>query len=125
MSARVILIVVCLIMLAWVAGTSVVYAYRRDWPRLRRFLFRWHRGFVGRSKRPLGRAGAGRACADPRLTKPRARTECADLFLEWRRVSIIDGENVTQQEPRMTLAPGPTTCAANERPNETSTDWRQ
>jgi hypothetical protein len=47
MSARVILIVVCLIMLAWVAGTSVVYAYRRDWPRLRRFLFRWHRGLSG------------------------------------------------------------------------------
>jgi hypothetical protein len=33
-----------------------------------------------------------------------------------------DGENATQQEPRTMLPPGPTTCAANERPNETSTD---
>ena len=47
MSARVILIVVCLITLAWVAGTSVGCAYRRDWPRLRRFLLEWHRGIYG------------------------------------------------------------------------------
>ena len=47
MSARVILIVVCLITLVWVAGTSVFYTYRRDWPRLRRFLFTWHRGING------------------------------------------------------------------------------
>ena len=47
MSARVILIVVCLIALAWVGGTSAGYAYRRDWPRLRRFLFEWHRGIYG------------------------------------------------------------------------------
>lgn len=44
MNARVVLIVVCLITLAWVAGTSAVYVYRRDWPRLRRFLWTWHRG---------------------------------------------------------------------------------
>jgi hypothetical protein len=45
--ARVILIVVCAIMLAWVAGTSALYAHRRNWPRLRRFLFAWHRGLSG------------------------------------------------------------------------------
>jgi hypothetical protein len=47
MSARAILVVVCLIMLGWVAGTSAVLTYRRDWPRLRRFLFTWHRGIYG------------------------------------------------------------------------------
>jgi len=47
MTARVILIVVCLITLAWVGGTSVVYTYRRDWRQLRRFLFARHRGISG------------------------------------------------------------------------------
>ena len=47
MSARVILIVVCVVMLGWVAGTSALYTCRRDWPRLRRFLFAWHRGIYG------------------------------------------------------------------------------
>jgi hypothetical protein len=47
MSARMILIVVCLVLLGWVAGMSVLCAYRRDWPRLRRFLFKTHRGING------------------------------------------------------------------------------
>jgi hypothetical protein len=47
MRTPVILIVVCLVTLGWVAGTSALYTYRRDWPRLRRFLFARHRGITG------------------------------------------------------------------------------
>jgi hypothetical protein len=47
MSARVILIVVCLVTLGWVAGTSALYTCRQDWSRLRRFLFARHRGMTG------------------------------------------------------------------------------
>ena len=47
MSARVILTIVSLITLGWVGGTTVVYMYRRDWARLRRFLFTVHRGITG------------------------------------------------------------------------------
>jgi hypothetical protein len=39
MSTRVILFVLCVILLSYVAGSAAVYANRRDWPRLRRFLF--------------------------------------------------------------------------------------
>ena len=44
---RVVLAVLCLITLFWIAGTSAIYAYRRDWPRLRRFLFAHYRGLSG------------------------------------------------------------------------------
>jgi hypothetical protein len=47
MSARTIVIVLCLTTLAWIAATSLVYTYRRDWAGLRRFLFTWHRGMFG------------------------------------------------------------------------------
>ena len=47
MSSGAILVVVCLITLAWVVGTSAVYTCRGDWSNLRRFLFKWGRGING------------------------------------------------------------------------------
>jgi len=45
--ARIFLIVVCLITVVWVGGTAAVYAARRDWPQMRRFLFTFHPGVRG------------------------------------------------------------------------------
>src|ERR1051325_8253664 len=39
MTARGILIVLCVLVVVWVVGWSAVYTYRRDWPRLRILLF--------------------------------------------------------------------------------------
>jgi hypothetical protein len=46
-NSRAILIVVCAVALVWVGATVAVLAVRRDWPRLRRFLFAWHPGVRG------------------------------------------------------------------------------
>ena len=46
-SARVVLIAVCVTALTWVGASAALLTLRRDWPALRRFLFTWNPGIRG------------------------------------------------------------------------------